>query len=459
MNSQIERGRKRVKPLLEPRAATAGGAMLAARTQRRGIARDLRSHIRFQVFWLLAVSAWCGSPSLTAGAAGVSVQQITHGPKHHFFGYIGQCRTIPWNGNGRYILALQVPFLDRMPGPGDAADIVLIDTQQTNALRVIEHSCGWNPQQGTMFYWNPEAPDTQFFFNDRDPRSGKVFTVLYDLAQGKRLREYRFEDTPVGNGGVAQGGGWFLAINYARLARLRPVTGYPQAYDWTVDQPAPENDGVFKVNVATGREELIVSFARLREALKGIDPVIEKRHLFINHTLCNRDSNLIYFYCRADFEGPEAGRLNVPFTVKPDGSDLTHLPVFIGGHPDWAEGSRLIGATDDQQVVCDAATGRIVQTLGDTKVFPKPGGDISLSPDGRWLVNGHGGKGYNYYTFLELKTGQVRKSPGIRLGTWNSKELRLDPAPCWNRTSDAIVVPGCAEDNTRQMFLIRLEPI
>ena len=39
----------------------------------------------------------------------------------------------------------------------------------------------------------------------------------------------------------------------------------------------------------------------------------------------------------------------------------------------------------------DVATGRIVRTLGDTKVFPKPGGDIALSPDGCWLVNGHGG--------------------------------------------------------------------
>ena len=44
-------------------------------------------------------------------------------------------------------------------------------------------------------------------------------------------------------------------IGLARLARLRPVTGYPQAHDWTVDQPAPESDGIFKVNAATGRQE------------------------------------------------------------------------------------------------------------------------------------------------------------------------------------------------------------
>lgn len=31
--------------------------------------------------------------------------------------------------------------------------------------------------------------------------------------------------------------------------------------------------------------------------------------------------------------------------------------------------------------------------------------------------------------------------------------LRLDPAPCWNRAGNAIVVPGIAPDGTRQMFV------
>ena len=50
---------------------------------------------------------------------------------------------------------------------------------------------------------------------------------MYDIARGKRIKEYRYDDTPFGNSGVAQNGGYFLGINYGRLARLRPVTGYP----------------------------------------------------------------------------------------------------------------------------------------------------------------------------------------------------------------------------------------
>ena len=98
-------------------------------------------------------------------------KKITSGPANHFFGYIGHVQNIPWNGNGRYILSLRTKFQDRMPGPDDPADIILIDTHQNYSIRKLDETSAWNPQQGTMFYWNPKSPDTQFFFNDRDKES------------------------------------------------------------------------------------------------------------------------------------------------------------------------------------------------------------------------------------------------------------------------------------------------
>ena len=115
-----------------------------------------------------------------------------------------------------------------------------------------------------MLYWNPLEPETQFFFNDRDPATQDVFCVLFDIQAGKRVAEYRYAETPVGNSGVAQNGGWFLAINYGRLARLRPVTGYPGARDWTIGVKQPENDGIFKVQWDDQRE----AAARLLQATR-----------------------------------------------------------------------------------------------------------------------------------------------------------------------------------------------
>ena len=44
--------------------------------------------------------------SIDASESPISVRQITFGPKHHFFGYIGHVQNIPWNASGRYILAM-----------------------------------------------------------------------------------------------------------------------------------------------------------------------------------------------------------------------------------------------------------------------------------------------------------------------------------------------------------------
>ena len=403
-----------------------------------------------------------GVATLNSAELNVSVTQLTHGPKHHYFGYIGQSRTVPWNANGRYVLALQVGFQDRLPGANDPADVCLLDTQNKYAVRVVDQTRGWNPQQGTMFYWNPQHPETQFFFNDRDQKTGKVFTVLFDISanggKGKRIREYRFDDSPVANGGIAQNGGYFTAINYARMARLRPVTGYAEATDWTSGVAAPKDDGIFRVDVNTGERKLIVSFAQLKEALREVTERIDERHLFINHTLNNRNNDLIYFYCRADFETqPQGKRVNMPFTVRPDGTGLTRHEIFIGGHPEWEWGSRIIGSHDGKQVIYDSAKKEIAESLGATDIFPNPEGDVSLSPDGSWFVNSHREGEHHHYTFLDMKTRRTVKSPPVFLSTWRGGPLRLDPAPAWNRTSDAIVVPGIAPDGTRQMFLLELK--
>jgi len=215
----------------------------------------------------------------------LKVEQLTSGKKHHFFGYIGQCQTIPWNASGRYVLGLEVDRIDRMPNPDEASTVFVIDTDQNNKIVRLDKTHAWNPQQGTMFYWNPLKAETQFFFNDRDVKTGKVFTVLYDLEKKKRVHEYRYDDSPIGNGGVAADGSAFLAINYGRLARLRLVTGYPEALDWSRDEIAPKNDGIFIVDVKTGKKRLLVSYRQLDKALKQRNPEIKHRGLFINHTL------------------------------------------------------------------------------------------------------------------------------------------------------------------------------
>ena len=402
----------------------------------------------------IALSAACASGPDETAAAELEREQITSGPKNHFFGYIGHVGTIPWNASGRYIVALRTDFVDRMPDPDDDADVILLDTANDYAVRAVDTSRGWNVQQGTMLYWNPADPENQFFFNDRDPETGKVFCVLYDIAAGRRVREYRFEDTPVGNGGVSFDGKHFAGINYARMARLRPVTGYPGAWDWTAGVSAPEDDGVFLVDVETGEKRLLVSFRELAEALRRARPEIDSLPLFINHTLWSRSGERLFFFARANFGKP--GRVNASFTVRRDGTDLRAQETHIGGHPEWDGGLRMIGSIARRQAVYDVTSQKLVELIGGPDLFPDPEGDIALSPDLEWLANGYKRDGKLHYVIHNRRTGTTYRAGGYDLFGRVSGNLRCDPAPRWNRAGDALLLPGMTEDGTRQMYLLRL---
>jgi hypothetical protein len=399
------------------------------------------SHIRAQ------------SPSIE-----LEVSQLTSGEKHHFFGYIGQCQTIPWNASGRYILGLEVEHIDRLPTPEEFATIFLVDTEKNNKIIRLDKTNAWNPQQGTMYYWNPQKPETQFFFNDRDIKTGKVFTVLYDIEKKKRIREYKFDDTPIGNGGVAADGSAFLAINYGRLARLRLVTGYPEALDWSKDEIAPENDGIFLVDIKTGKKKVLVSYKQLDTELRKQSPNLDHTGLFINHTLWNRDSDRVYFFVRGGWSkinGIKGERVNTPCSIKIDGTDLTLHDEFIGGHPEWDENNVMIGRKGDKQVLYDLDKKMIVGQMGTTEMFPDPEGDISLSPNGDLFVNGYKDGNKNFFCIYRRSDGAYVRSVGVDKGAYRG-DIRIDPAPRWNRTNDAILVPGIAPNKTRQMFIIRL---
>lgn len=392
---------------------------------------------------------------LESGEIGLKIKQVTSGEKHHYFGYIGQSRTIPWNASERYILGLEIDFIDRMPEPQETANIIVVDASDNNRLIQVEKTHAWNPQQGTMFFWNPKNPESQFFFNDRDLTSGKVFTVLYDIESRKRMREYQFDHISIGNGGVALNGEYFLGLNYGRLARLRQVTGYPQALDWSSSELAPENDGVFRVDIESGEARLLVSYRQMENLLTKALGDLDHTGLFVNHTLWNRDSDRIYFFARAGWSGSGGKKINSPFSVRVDGSDLKLHTTHIGGHPEWAEGSHIIGRSGKNQVIYDVEQSQIVGMLGTPSIFPDPEGDIALSPNGRLFVNGFKMGNQNFYSVYRRSDGAHVRSDGLDKGGFGG-DIRIDPAPRWNRQGNKILVPGIAPNGTRQMFCIEV---
>ena len=163
----------------------------------------------------------------------------------------------------------------------------------------------------------------------------------------------------------------------------------------------PEDDGVFVVDIETGAKRLLVSFRQMRDALVERHPHIETTPLFINHTLWSRDGERLFFFVRGNFNR-RPQRVNVPMTVRADGTGLTEQSIFIGGHPEWELGANMIGTVpvsvlegsspgDDEEerlILYDSESQKIIQELGTAEAFPDPGNDVALSPDAKWLVQG-----------------------------------------------------------------------
>lgn len=133
--------------------------------------------------------------------------------------------------------------------------------------------------------------------------------------------------------------------------------------------------------------------------------------------------NLVYFFARGR-HGDDPMATNVPCSVRTDGTELT-AHQYIGGHPEWDRGTVAIGAKDDRQVLYDVAQQVIVGQIATPEIIPAPSGDVALS-------------------------GSFFRGP------YTSGELRIDPAPRWNRDQTALLVPAMTADGTRQLHLIEI---
>ena len=387
------------------------------------------------------------------------VEQITSGPKHHLFGYVGHALTIPWNESGRYIVSLRTDFYKRMPRKGETADVILIDTHDNYAVTAVDTTRAWNLQQGTMLFWNPNAPETQFFFNDLDLETGAVFTVLYDISRRKRIREYRNGNGAIANGGVAPDGSSFAGINYGKISRLREIISYAGTKDPTLGGPAnPDDDGLFKVDIATGKRTLLVSYKALEKFLV-IDPA-ENFPLYVHHTLWNRDSDRIAFIVRGGGSKKRKNKWpNVGCVIRSDGTGLGLIEW--GGHPEWYEGTLLALPVKKEKrwKLYDVDSKKVKGHITEKGMIPSPGGDKAWSPDGKWFVGSHHvkAKKSRTYQFFRIADKALFTSPLIPT-RGDGSVTRIDGAPRWNRTSDAILVGGVAPDGTRQMSILRLIP-
>jgi hypothetical protein len=302
------------------------------------------------------------------------VQITENGKEHLFASYYG---INSFDRSERYATVLETDIKYKLPDEKEPATLGLVDLK-TNEFKPLTTTRAWNFQQGCMAHWLGTSPDSLIIFNDL--RNEKFVSVILNVFTGKELKVLPY---PVS--AVSQDGKEAICINFARLRLTRPDYGYGgNGQDTRKDVQFPEDDGLFLVNLETGKAKLLVSYARIKELV----PVSRNNNIeWINHTLFSRNGSKIFWLSR---HLDDKAFITTAFTVNKDGTDLQRcFPDNWGGsHFDWLNDDELMITASWQGKIF----GHILFTPGKQD-YRRLGNGIldydghgTFSPDGRWMV-------------------------------------------------------------------------
>jgi len=382
-----------------------------------------------------------------------TVRKLTGGPRHHFFGYYG---ISPWNKSQTHLLSLESEFQDHMPGNNDSAGIGLADAT-TGKFEKITETKAWNFQQGAFMHWNPLKPDSEILYNDRI--DGEIVSIFLDINSGKK----RVLPRPVN--GISYNGKHALSLTYGRLGRMRKVVSYASVVDPYENDPHPDKDGVFVMDLETGDYKLVVSIKQVYELIMDAHPELEDKHMWFNHTVFNKNDTRFFLLARTwEGESLETGM----FTAGIDGSDLREVVPYgtSVSHFDWRNNKEIIATFD-----LDSNGRRHYHFVDGVNEYKRLGnglldfdGHCTFSPDQKWIATDRKVKEtleqsilLNNFETDRTKTLAVHKMPEKKYITGN---LRCDFHPRWNRDGSAICFDAIdSKSGLRQMHLVEFTNI
>ncbi|MBU4200019.1 MAG: hypothetical protein KKG09_05710 [Verrucomicrobia bacterium] len=363
----------------------------------------------------------------------VPVRRISSRGEHCFFGYYD----IPAaDAAGRH-LCHRVRFRDRFPTPDDAAILGWMplphcadDPQTEIPFECFAETRAWNFQQGAMLQWLSSEPDTCLY---NIFEGGQFGACRHNVRTGTRRRF----PLPVAN--VSQDGTKALGINMARLFDFRPGYGYEDAPDPFTDVAAPNDDGIFLMDLITGDVRLSVSLAEIVDFLEKSGEKIAGHKVLVNHVTFNPSATRYLFLLRTFPKAPGAAWATFLLTADTAGGGLRNHPVWgLASHYHWRDDDGMLfyanatGADGLELMLISDGTDerRIID-----RSFFRQDGHCSYSRDRRWIL-------YDSYpdqdTMRPLQIYSLDRGEGFTLGRFRSEsttskttDLRCDLHPRW----------------------------
>jgi len=261
------------------------------------------------------------------------IRQITSGPRFHWFGYYDKFQ---FSADNRFVLANEVDFEHRSPKPDDVIRIGMVDLQDGDKWIELGTTRAWNWQQGCMLQWLP-GRDSEIIWNDRE--GNRFVAHVLDVKSGKK----RTLPNPIYN--ISPDGQTAIAPDFRRLNDCRPGYGYTGIPDPNFDVKAPEDAGLWRMDLNAGNQKLLFSLAHAAKipftGKKEAEFTPEAKHWF-NHLLFNTDGTRFFFLHRWR-NTPTSGFRTRAFTADRDGKNLFCLDPYGGtSHFIWRDPQHIM---------------------------------------------------------------------------------------------------------------------
>jgi hypothetical protein len=388
---------------------------------------------------------------LAAAAAPAAVRAITRAPGFHWFGYYDKLQFDP---SGRLALGMRVDFEHRSPAPEDSIELGLIDLEHGDRWEPLGRTRAWNWQQGAMLQWLPGSRD-EVIWNDR--REGQFVSVIKNVRNGRE----RVLPAPVYT--LHPNGREAIYCDFRRLNDCRPGYGYAGIPDPNKDKLIPDDAGVWRLDLETGRSRLVIPIAQAAAIPYSPGYSRGAKHWF-NHLLYSPSGERFIFLhrWRGDKEGQ--GFSTRMFTASREGKDLYVLDPhgktshFIWRDPEhvlaWAwhpsKGEKFYLYRDRTEEA--EAVGPDVMTVN---------GHCTYIRGNRYILNDtYPDKERNQNVFVyEVATGKRTPLGSFAAPREYAGEWRCDTHPRASADGRKVIIDSAHGGTGRQMYLLDLSPL
>ncbi len=382
----------------------------------------------------------------------VTVRTITRPPGFHWFGYYDKSQFDP---GGRYALGMAVDFEHRTPRADDVIRIGMVDMEDADRWIELGSSCAWCWQQGCMLQWIP-GTQRSILWNDRQGDRLVCHVMDVNTRRRRTIPHPIYALSPDGRSAVS--------ADFRRIQAMRPGYGYVGLADPLAHELAPRESGIFRVDLESGQQELIVSLADVAAIPYPHGDLSQMKHYF-NHLLVSPDGQRFIFLHR--WRGPGQRSFGTRMlTARLDGSEVRvidhsgHTSHFI-----WRDPQHILAWTRHSShgnafYLFEDRPGGSIEPVGLDVMTQN--GHCSYLPGAEWILNDTYPRGSE--RLQELYLYHVATGRRVVLGRFHSPrayqgEWRCDLHPRFSPDGRRVAIDSPHSGTGRQLHVIDVSPV